>query len=757
MRSLRQNPMGQSRWRSASLRPSAAIAANQIGAGNHLIAPKHCSITRTPEGFLVEDFSGGHTLVDGQPISGSIVVDAGRVSVGGFRIALQDGTLRVHDPSSAFVSPARRPREVPEDLINRALGEGGVMIEARHLERHLRGGANLLSDLSLPIHPRELVVIVGLSGAGKSTLLNALSGYKPATDGEILVDGVNLYDNLDHFRSVIGYVPQRDIVHMQLTVAEALAYASRLRLPPSSASEREQRIDEVVSDLGLTPRKDQLVARLSGGQLKRVSIGVELISKPELLFLDEPTSGLDPVTETGLMLLLRSLADQGRTVVVITHATKNVTLADRVVFMVPGGRMAWYGPPGEALKYFDAYRSERARADRSMEFDEIYRILEDPTLGSPEEWDERFRANPAYQRYIAGPLKLEEPAAPEPPKERKEPGTAPKRPGPLRQLLVLSSRNVKLLARDRFALILMLAAAPFLAALDFLITERDMFDALLGDSTRIITNTNTLIVNAMLVGALSQMREITKDKDIYRRERLVNLGIAPYVLSKVWVAAVLALYQAIWWVGIRYLAVDMPGGMETLSGIYVTVVLVTFAGMMLGLFASAVAPSEDSVALIVALLIVPQVLFSGAHLPVHKMNPIVRQQMAIMPSRWAFEALITLGEHGKDVADDACWQLSSEERASLSDSERAACTCLGPNVLSVCEFPGIKAFAAPAGASEEIQQQAVTRAEGRLEVDHDSYGPVYDVGVLSRWLALLAISGGLVVGIILIQRIKDRV
>jgi hypothetical protein len=306
-------------------------------------------------------------------------------------------------------------------------------------------------------------------------------------------------------------------------------------------------------------------------------------------------------------------------------------------------------------------------------------------------------------------------------------------------------------------LILMLAAAPLLAALDFLITERDMFDSLLGDSARIITNTNTMIVNAMLVGALAQMREISKDKDIYRRERLVNLGIAPYVLSKVWVAAVLALYQAIWWVSIRYLAVDMPGGMETVTGIYVTVVLVTFAGMMLGLFASAIAPSEDSVALIVALLIVPQVLFSGAHLPVHKMNPIVRQQMDIMPSRWAFEALITLGEHGKDVAHDACWQLSPEERANLNESERVACTCLGPNVLSVCEFPGIKAFAVPDGAAVEAQQQGVTRAEGRLEVDHDSYGPVYDVGVLSRWLALLAISGGLVIIVIVIQRFKDRV
>lgn len=732
---------------------------NQLGSGSDLLAARHAIITRLESGWAVEDLSGGHTIIDGRPAAAPVTAASERVNAGGLRITLSDeGALAFHDASAPFVSAVRRPREVPEDLIGRVEGDGGVPIEARHLIRTVRSGATLLQDLSLRIRARELVVIVGLSGSGKSTLLNALSGYKPATEGEVLVDGVNLYDNLDHFRSVIGYVPQRDIVHSQLTVAEALDYAARLRLPPTSAEERTERVDAVTADLGLAQRRDLQISRLSGGQLKRVSIGVELISRPELLFLDEPTSGLDPVTETGLMLLLRSLADQGRTVIVITHATKNVMLADRVVFMVPGGRIGWYGPPAEALRYFDSYRDARERADREMEFDEIYRILEDPRLGSPEEWDARFRADPAYRRYISAPLELQAGPSAAPKSPGKKPGTRPPRPGPIRQLLTLSARNARLLSRDRFALILMLVAAPLLAALDFLITERDMFDSLLGDTPRIVTNTNTLIVNAMLVGALSQMREITKDRDIYQRERLVNLGIAPYVLSKVWVAGLLALYQAIWWTGIRYIAVDMPGGLETAGGIYFTLVLVTLAGMMLGLFASAIAPSEDSVALIVALLIVPQVLFSGAHLPVHQMNPVVRQQMAIMPSRWAFEALITLGGHGEEVAHDSCWQLSEEERAALSPEARASCVCLGPNILTECDFPGIQAFAPPADAPdrEGSLAAAVTRAEGRLEVDFDSYGPVYDVNVASRWLALLAICGGLVVIILIIQRAKDR-
>ena len=147
------------------------------------------------------------------------------------------------------------------------------------------------------------------------------------------------------------------------------------------------------------------VSRLSGGQQKRVSIGVELLTRPGLFFLDEPTSGLDPGTETALMHLLRRLADQGHTIILITHATKNVLLADKVVFMARGGYLAWFGPPEEALEYFDSYRSERDRRTGRIEFDEIYAILEDPSKGTSEDWAKRYQQHPAFQKYIAQPLR----------------------------------------------------------------------------------------------------------------------------------------------------------------------------------------------------------------------------------------------------------------------------------------------------------------------------------------------------------------
>jgi hypothetical protein len=440
--------------------------------------------------------------------------------------------------------------------------------------------------------------------------------------------------------------------------------------------------------------------------------------------------------------------------------TKNVMLADNVLFMVPGGRVAWYGPPGEAVEYFDQYRDERERLDRPMEFDEIYDLLEDGPRGSPDEWASRYRAHPAFDDHIGRPLQLDNTAARP---TATEPGARARRPSFVQQLVALSARNLRLISRDRFALVLMLAAAPLLASIDFLITERDMFDALLGDTARIITNTNTLIVNAMLVGALAQMREIIKDREIYRRERLVNLRIAPYILSKVWIAGLIAVYQAAWWVGIRYAAVDMPGDFSNASSIYVTVLLVTFAGMMLGLFASAIAPSEDSVALIVALLIVPQVLFSGAHLPAHKLNAMVQAQMDIMPSRWAFEALITQGEHGKDVAQDACWALPEDERQALTPEEKAPCACMGESIFSSCDFPGIQRYEAgialsqSAGLGEAAAiAQAVAAAESRLALENDYYGEVWDINVATRWGALIVISTALIGIIISIQHIRGR-
>ncbi len=342
----------------------------------------------------------------------------------------------------------------------------------------------------------------------------------------------------------MGYVPQKDIVHTELTVFKALDYAAQLRMPADTApEERHRRIMEVLTDLDLEERRDLPIHKLSGGQLKRVSIGVELLTKPRLFFLDEPTSGLDPGTEYNMMRLLRKLADQGRTIVLITHATKNVMMCDKVIILVRGGRVALFGPPEEALVYFDQYRTDYERRIKDMEFDDIYTILEDEKRGEPEQWDERFRASPAYRKYVvdrlqsaqAGAVQMERAAV------RQKPA---KRVSALRQFTILSLRNLNIMTQDKASLALMLALSPMIGLADFM-WGRQLFSTALGDAFNIITMLFMMGLIAILVGAMASVREIVKEIDIYKRERAIALKIGPYVFSKLWVGVVLALYQAL--------------------------------------------------------------------------------------------------------------------------------------------------------------------------------------------------------------------
>lgn len=765
---------------------------SDLGGGDPTIEPTHAEIQATDGRVVLLPLARGETEVNGAKVDGPVQLTVGdAVRVGRLHLHLTPAGLEYEDTASQWLIGRRRARELPEDLLDRLEGQGGVLMEALHLHKHVRHGVDLLQDISLRVRPRELVILVGLSGSGKTTLLDALAGYRRATEGQVFVDHADLYHNFDRFRPRIGYVPQRDIIHLDLTVYEALDYAARLRMPPGTTPEqRHKRLEEVMEDLDLSERKDVRVRALSGGQQKRVSIGVELITSPQLFFLDEPTSGLDPGTETGLMQLLRRLADQGRTIIVITHATKNVMLSDKVLFMVRGGYIAWYGPPREALEYFNAKRPELERDNGSLEFDAIYGLLEDSARGSPHDWAGRYQDDGAYRKYIAAPLHIQpvgtgERPAPQPPPE------PIKQISGFRQFMILSSRNFRLLLRDKIALVLMLAVAPVLAALDLLLITRNMYDPTLGDPLRATIGAFTLAANGVFVGALSQTREIIKDKEIYKRERLVNLDILPYVLSKVWVAAVLALYQSAVWFLARYFTVHMTGGVLTAFELYITIFLAVMAGMMLGLLASAITPSEQAVTLIVALFIIPQMFFAGSFIPISKLDPAGQKVSTLMATRWTFESVMTISQMGKDLGTDPGWQLPKAVRQKLTPAQKKVDKCLGINIFTQCTFPGIRSFyrpsvnapppkkpaAPPVTASPTAQAQyrvqlaryqqsvaawqagrtaPIASAEAVLEDQHDKYGDTYNVNIAGHWLILGGISVVLCLLIIGVQRSKDR-
>jgi ABC transport system ATP-binding/permease protein len=664
-------------------------AGNEVSLDSPLVSRFHAQIERVGQRYRVIDLrSANGTFVNDKRVEGEVWLQAeDTIRIGPYRFVMGRDSLMRHDDTR------------------------GLRVEITGLNKWVRKDLNLLKNLSLLFQPREFVVVVGQSGGGKSTLVDAVAGYRPATHGHVLVNGIDVYKNFDAIRNEIGFVPQRDIIHMELTVWQALDYAARLRMPPDTTqAERHKRMMEVLEDLDLVHRKDVQISGLSGGQQKRVSIGVELLTSPGLFFLDEPTSGLDPGTETALMQLMRRLADRGRTIILITHATKNVMLADKVVFLARGGYLAWFGPPDEALEYFDQYRSERDRRARAIEFDQIYAILDDQSKGSAEDWAKRFQAHPAYQKYITRPLTTlghtlqaalpqasaasqsqPIPRKVEPVKRRQN-----KQVSALRQFLILSARNVRILTRDRPSMVLMLAVGPIIAMLDVVLSfvlGRDLFNYKTGNIANVVTSLFMPIMYAVMVGSLAQMREFVKESEIYKRERLVNLKVLPYVLSKVWVAAILALYQAFVYTLIHYLAFKMPGGVQEFLLAYMSLYMATLAGMMLGLASSAIAPNANAVPLIVIMFLVPQFTLGGAMIPVPDFIS------GPTSARWAFEGLMAISGVGSDVAADACWELPKDLRKSMSlaDKDVQGCKCMGINVLrqSSCDFPGIGDFYKP--------------------------------------------------------------
>ena len=634
---------------------------NDTAIGHPSVSRFHARLERQSGSVIIKDLNSTNgTYVNGRAVK-------------------EERILKVND--SIRIGPCRFVFNFDETFASYN-EEGNLRLDAVHLTKVVGKGTKLLNDISLSIKAREFVAIAGVSGGGKSTLLDALNGFRPATSGSVLVNGVDLYKNFNAYRNELGYVPQKDIIHLELTVEQALDYAAQLRMPADTLrAERKQRVQEVLEDLGLTHRKDVQVKALSGGQLKRVSIGVELLTKPSLFFLDEATSGLDPGTEAEIMQLLRKLADSGRTVLLITHATENVTLCDLVIFMAAGGRVAYCGSPQEAPGYFGVQK-----------FNEIYRKVEREE--SPDYWQQRYIQSSQYQKYVVDRQRSLPPAvggALQHSPAKQPPAHRAKRVSAIREFTILSQRNLAILIQDKAGLFLMLAIAPILGLLDFVTWKRDIFSLEKGDAGQAITMLFATALIAVMVGSLATMREIVKENDIYRRERAIGLQVIPYILSKVCVVILLALYQAAVFVLLKNFAVDLPGGTEVLGGMYVTLFLASIAGMMMGLFVSALSPNQNIAPLLTIIFLVPQITFGGGMLPIDAFGPPGRLVNQFTITKWSFESLLTQSKLGSNMADDPCWQLSKDDRNNLSPTDKKnRCECLGEKLFKTCEFPGIK-------------------------------------------------------------------
>jgi heme ABC exporter ATP-binding subunit CcmA len=565
------------------------------------VAVRHAEILGEGDAWTVIDRSGGRTFVNGAAVARTSLGDGDELRLGRSRLFLHRGVLKL------FV------------------GSAGVRVECNGLTVQ-RGNRAILSQVSLAISPGELVAIVGPSGAGKTTLLRALLGLNAPTAGEVRYDGLDLHTHQDAFRAVLGYVPQDDIVHADLTLVESLSYAARLRLPAdTSVAERRQRIARVLEQLALGREANQLVRELSGGQRKRASIALELLTEPRLLFMDEPTSGLDPARDERLMEVFRSLADQGRTVVLTTHATRNIHLCDRLV-VLSEGRLAFTGTPDEALRYFGV-----------DEFAHIYPQLEQ---GDAAHLSELLRGSAIYQAGVADRLLSPDgqPAALTAEGGRRR---APARA--MRQLWPLTLRSLRLASRDRVNMTLRLAGPPLLAGSLVLTFDWDLFALTTeegGKAISAITLLYLLGAISLFLGAFTSANAITGEAAIFRRERLVDLSPTAYVLAKALVLAAFSTVQSALLVGTLAIFIELPEPQARVTlQLFLATTLTAIAGMGMGLFVSSLSPNSDRAAILVVLLLIPQLIFAGSTVPRRDMRDPALLISDATVSKWSLELM----------------------------------------------------------------------------------------------------------------------
>ncbi len=589
--------------------------SNEIQLDGLQMSKFHAAISRVgPEIFVEDAGSTNGIFVNGARITRQAIGATDSVQIGSFLLkADASGKVSVFDTRS-------KTRVDCIDL-------------TREVRSRFGGGKiKLLDGISLSIQPNEFVGLLGPSGAGKSSLIEAMNGVRPANTGYVRINNLDLYKHLDSLKQSIGYVPQDDIIHRELTVYRTLYYVAKLRLPRDvSKKEIVRMIDEVLDVTGLSERRDVPVSQLSGGQRKRVSIAVELVTRPSVIFLDEPTSGLDPATEDKIMRLFRQIAESGRTVIMTTHAMENVRLFDKIVVLMRG-KLVFFGPPDEALKHLGA-----------KSFKELYDKLEEPieravaeqgeanrhaiTERTAEDWKQKYAATKHHAELIQKPLG--ELGA------NKGMGSGKKARlgivGSIRQFFTLTRRYLEVLLKDKLNLAILFLQAPIIALMTFFVMgakqPRDFVYFVLA-------------LVAVWFGTSVSAREIIRERPVYNRERMFNLGILPYLFSKLFVLGFIVFLQcAMLFLPLKLFdligAMPMPGEFLGVAQFW-TMLLTASVGIALGLLISALFRTQEIATSIVPLILIPQILFSGL---VGVPQGISKVASLSMPAAWSFDTM----------------------------------------------------------------------------------------------------------------------
>lgn len=460
----------------------------------------------------------------------------------------------------------------------------GISIDVVNVEIERGKGRNKYvteHSIDINIKPGELIAIVGGSGAGKSTIMNCMSGYIKPSRGKVYINGIDLYDNFDSLKEIIGYVPQADIVYDNLKLYDMLSYAAKMRLPKGLTNEEyKAAIDRAIKNVDLVGKENNMIgSQLSGGQKKRASIAVELLSDPSLMFLDEPASGLDPGTEKMMMTLLRKMAYTGKTIILVTHSVLQLEMCDRVLFLGKSGRVCFFGPYSEALDFFGI-----------ADITDVYHLLSDEA----EKWWQAFNANKSYLK----PCKQEQTRSLTVKRKKRA------------QLPVLCSRCIKLILNDKKRSIALFMIPPILAALISVVSNNQMYVQ--------YETTNSVMFSmacaVFWIGMSNTIQEVCKERNILKREYMAGLSLNSYLGSKFIALGGICLIQSICVTIVFAILIGLPNT-GVIMNAYMEILLITFltalSASALGLFVSSLFKNPDRAQTVVPILLLPQLLFSG--------------------------------------------------------------------------------------------------------------------------------------------------
>ena len=592
-----------------------------------MVSARHAKIQWETKGPIIEDLgSSNGTFVNSVKIEGPTPIRPGDIiGLGSYTFTLGGKKLE---------KEKKRP---------------GFSLEAHDICVQVQG-KKLLQGVSFTLLAGEFAALMGPSGSGKTTLLNALNGYTPPAKGEVLLNNYDLYAHFDQFRNVLGYVPQEDVIHRELTVFEALWYSARLRLPPDyNGPEIRQRIKKVIAQLGLEGTENVLIGSpekkgISGGQRKRVNLAMELLTDPKVLFLDEPTSGLSSEDTLQVMRLLRKLADSGRTIILTIHqpGLEAYQLLDHLILIAKDanksepGRLGYFGPAyPDAVHFFNPDGVLNLKPGAEPSPDEVLRGLGKKPAS---EWVQTYQNSNYFETFV------EERANKNTQSQRTFKIPQPVPDDPLRQWLVFVSRSFAIKKTDLMNSLILLAQAPLIGMLVALVlgdksSEKPTQENWLESTSAGATAIFMMAMSALWFGASNAVREIVGEWAVYRRERMVNLGIPAYVVSKFTVLGIVCAIQCLALLAIVSFFCGFKAGF---MASFVILFLTSLIGVAIGLVLSSMAKTSEVAIAALPIILLAVFILGGMIQPVHRMNPLMRFVCNVDPVRWAFEGLMVL-------------------------------------------------------------------------------------------------------------------